>query len=109
MTLFGAREAFLGDGELISWNARFVRCPVFGAAFSTGLLGSFPLGFFDTVFGAASSFGAGPGFCAFGGRETAAAVGSEASVVCSDFEALVAVFLLGFARFVNSKSPSLLS
>lgn len=100
----------MGEGDLISWNVRLAR-PVFGAAFSSGLLGSFPLGFFCAVFGAASSLGAGPGFCAFNfaAREAEPAVGSEVSAVCSAFEVLVAGFLLGFARFVNSKSPSLLS
>ena len=85
--------------------------PVFGAAFSTGLLGSFPLDFFCTVFGAASSLGAESGFCAFpfSVREAALVVGSGASAVGSDFEVLVAGFLLGFARFVNLKSPSSLS
>jgi hypothetical protein len=104
-----AREGLFGEGDFISWKVRLVR-PVFGAAFSSGLLGSFPLGFF-AVFGAASSLGAGSGFCAldFAAREAGAAEGSEVSAVCSAFEVLVAGFLLGFARLVNSKSPSLLS
>lgn len=95
---------------MISWKVLLVR-PVFGAALSAGLLGSFPLGFFCTVFGATSSLGAGSVFCAldFPAREAEAVVDSELSAVCSVFEVLVAGFLLGFARFVNSKSPSLLS
>jgi hypothetical protein len=94
----------------MSWKVRLVR-PVFGAAVSSGLLGSFPLGFFWAVFGAASSLGAGSGFCAldFPAREAEAVLGPEVSTVCSIFEVLVAGFLLGFARLVNSKSPSLLS
>jgi hypothetical protein len=105
-----AREGLFGEGDLISWKVRLAR-PVLGAAFSSGLLGSFPLGFFWAVFGAASSLGADSGFCAlpFSVREAALVVDSGASAVCSAFELLVAGFLLGFARFVNSKSPSLLS
>jgi hypothetical protein len=109
LALVCAREGLFGEGDLISWKVRLA-LPVFGAAFSCGLLGSFPLGFL-VVFGATSSWGAGPGFCslAFAAREASPAVGSEESAVCSVFEVLVAGFLLGFARFVNSKSPSLLS
>ena len=109
LALVGAREGLLGEGDLISWKVRLVLA-VFGAAFSCGLLGSFPLGFF-AVFGATSSLGGGTGFCAFAFAvcEISPAVGSKDSAVSSVFEFLVAGFLLGFARFVNSKSPSLLS
>jgi hypothetical protein len=95
---------------LISWKARFDRRPVFGAALSSGLVGNFALGFL-CVFGASSSFGAGPGFGAFDFAVCGAdfAAGSGALGAFSVFEFLLAGFLLGFARFVNSKSPSLLS
>jgi hypothetical protein len=105
-----SRDALCGDGDLISWKARFDRRPVFGAALSSGLVGNFALGFL-CVFGASSSFGAGPGFGAFDFAVCGAdfAAGSGALGAFSVFEFLLAGFLLGFARFVNSKSPSLLS
>jgi hypothetical protein len=101
--------AFCGDGDRTSWKARLGRRAVFGAALVSGLVGSFPRGFFWTVFSATSSLGAGlldfarPVFVAV------LAAGSAALGAFSVFALRAAAFLVGFARFVNSKSPSLLS
>jgi len=86
---------------------------VLGAALASGLVGSFPRGFFWTVFGAASSLGAGPGPELFAFARVVLnaelAAGSGALGVFSVFALRAAAFFAGFARFVNSKSPSLLS
>jgi hypothetical protein len=105
--------AFCGDGDRTSWKARLGRRAVFGAALASGLVGSFPRGFFWTVFGATSSLGAGAGadLLDFARPVVVAvlAVGSAALEAFSVFALRAAAFLVGFARFVNSKSPSLLS